>query len=151
MQTFLPYDDYAKSARSLDRARLGKQRVENLQIMGTLLGCRFQDDKIVINKNRGWVNHPAVNMWRGYEFQFLLYQVAIVEEWEARGYEDTCLAKTARLYHFNGHVSYSGLPPWMGNPTLHISHQSNLIRKDPEHYGPQFPGVPDDLEYYWPV
>jgi len=26
-----------------------------------------------------------------------------------------------------------------------------LLRKDPEHYGPLFPGTPADLEYVWPV
>jgi hypothetical protein len=43
------------------------------------------------------------------------------------------------------------LPPWLGDPEFHRSHQSSLVRKDPEHYGVMFPGVPDDLEYHWPV
>ena len=33
MQTFLPYPDFARSARVLDRKRLGKQRVETLQVL----------------------------------------------------------------------------------------------------------------------
>jgi hypothetical protein len=33
VQTFLPYADFAESARVLDRARLGKQRVEALQVL----------------------------------------------------------------------------------------------------------------------
>ncbi len=37
MQTFLPYDSYADSAAVLDRARLGKQRVEAKQIL--LFAC----------------------------------------------------------------------------------------------------------------
>ena len=38
MQTFLPYPDFARSARCLDNRRLGKQRVESYQILraGTL-------------------------------------------------------------------------------------------------------------------
>jgi len=43
------------------------------------------------------------------------------------------------------------LPPWLGDAALHRSHQSALLRKDPEFYGPRFPGVPDDLPYVWPV
>ena len=43
------------------------------------------------------------------------------------------------------------LPPWLGDPALHRSHQSALVRKDPEFYGPRFPGVPDNLPYVWPV
>jgi hypothetical protein len=42
-------------------------------------------------------------------------------------------------------------PPWMGRPDIHVSHQSNLVRKDPEFYGPIFAGVSADLEYVWPV
>ncbi|GAA3827626.1 pyrimidine dimer DNA glycosylase/endonuclease V [Nocardioides panacisoli] len=36
MQTFLPYADFARSARSLDPKRLGKQRVEALQVVRAL-------------------------------------------------------------------------------------------------------------------
>lgn len=36
MQTFLPYPDFAESASVLDRQRLGKQRVETLQVMKAL-------------------------------------------------------------------------------------------------------------------
>ena len=43
------------------------------------------------------------------------------------------------------------LPPWLGDEEFHRSHQSALLRKDPDHYGPLFPGVPDDLEYVWPT
>jgi hypothetical protein len=32
------------------------------------------------------------------------------------------------------------LPHWLGDPDFHRSHQSALLRKDPEHYGPLFPG-----------
>ena len=43
------------------------------------------------------------------------------------------------------------LPPWLGDPALHRSHQSSLVRKDPAHYRRFFPDVPDDLPYVWPV
>ena len=33
MQTFLPYADFAQSAKALDPKRLGKQRVETIQIV----------------------------------------------------------------------------------------------------------------------
>lgn len=33
MTTFLPYADFTETAKVLDRARLGKQRVETLQIV----------------------------------------------------------------------------------------------------------------------
>ena len=43
------------------------------------------------------------------------------------------------------------LPPWLGRRDLHRAYRSALVRKDPEHYLPLFPDVPDDLEYVWPV
>ena len=49
MQTFLPYDDFEKTAQCLDRLRLGKQRVETLQILKALLIPKY-----------GWKNHPVV-------------------------------------------------------------------------------------------
>ena len=33
MQTFLPYENFAASAAVLDNKRLGKQRVETLQVI----------------------------------------------------------------------------------------------------------------------
>lgn len=39
--TFLPYPNFIGSAKVLDRLRLGRQRVENLQIMQALLGKRL--------------------------------------------------------------------------------------------------------------
>lgn len=141
MQTFLPYQDYEESAYSLDRMRLGKQRVENLQIMTSLL------------ERRGWVNHPATKMWRGYEWSLLLYQEAICNEWVHNfGFKDSCLETTIRLYfkhRLEGEQYHE--PWWLGEEQLHISHQSNLIRKDPGYYERQFPDVPNDIPYYWPV
>ena len=40
MQTFLPEEDFYKTAQSLDRQRLGKQRVETLQIAGVVAGIK---------------------------------------------------------------------------------------------------------------
>lgn len=141
MQTFLPYPSFAASARVLDYQRLGKQRVENLQIMRAL-----------ILPDYGWTNHPAVRMWRTYETALTYYQAAICEEWTRRGYADTCLRKTTDIYDdfFSGFYE-TRTPRWLGDPAFHLSHQSNLVRKDRDHYAPHFPGVRDDLDYVWPV
>lgn len=140
MQTFLPYPDFAESARVLDRQRLGKQRVENLQIMKALV------------TEEGWVNHPATKMWVGYEHALLLYQTAICDEWvRIRGYKDTCYEKTLLLLFDKGYGITYEMPKWLGDETFHLSHQSNLLRKNPEWYGQFFQGVPDNLEYVWPV
>lgn len=138
MQTFLPYPSFVDSAQVLDRQRLGKQRVENLQIM-----------KVLVGASSGWANHPAVRMWRGHEGALLAYQHAVCSEWvDVRGYKDTCLEKTIALA---GRSLDTMLPEWIGDTAFHVSHRSNLIRKRPDIYSPIWPDVPDDLEYVWPV
>jgi hypothetical protein len=77
MQTFLPYADFERCAATLDSRRLGKQRVEAFQILRALRG-----------EGRGWRNHPAVLMWRGYEDALGLYLNAMIAEWERRGYRN---------------------------------------------------------------
>lgn len=144
MQTFLPYADFAKSASVLDRMRLGKQRVENLQVVHAL-----------IDPSYGWQNHPAVKMWRGHIPALVAYQHAIVNEWvNVRGYKDTCMDKTLALLPDpilrDVLADNIVLPHWVGDDAFHISHQSNLVRKSPEHYSSIFPGVPGDIEYVWP-
>jgi hypothetical protein len=140
MQTFLPYADFRQSARSLDRMRLGKQRVETLQIVRALTVVDY-----------GWQNHPAVKMWRGHLPTLLRYQIAICSEWTSRGYKDTCLQKAVdSLEGVEGLIATA--PAWLGNEALHLSHRSNLLRKSPEHYAERFEeGLRQDLEYVWPV
>lgn len=131
MQTFLPYPDFEKTARILDFRRLGKQRAEAL----TLLRC--------LDVPNGWVHHPAVKMWRGYEDALKAYLNACIDEWVRRGYINNMKKME--------HAPNPKMPPWLGDPAFHRSHQSNLIRKDPDYYRPLFPGVPDDLPYVWPT
>lgn len=143
MQTFLPEPIFAKSATVLDWRRLGKQRVETMQIMTSLLSGLGES---------GWQNHPAVKMWRGYEWMLLQYQDAICTEWKRRGYIDTCWFKTRDFFvERTNRTLPDKKPPWLGDKDFHISHQSNLVRKAPEHYRQYYPDVPDDLPYIWPV
>lgn len=82
MNTFLPYPDYKKSAACLDRLRLGKQRVECLQMV-----------KCIVLKLVPWSNHPCTRMWRPYAQALIDYGVVICDEWVGRGYKDTCRDK----------------------------------------------------------
>jgi hypothetical protein len=131
MQTFLPYADFDKSVHCLDRQRLGKQRVEAMQILNTLAsGSR-------------WANHPAVLMWRGYENALRLYMNKCIQEWIRRGYNNTM-----QIVEVTEPVE---MPPWFGNEEFHASHRSNLLRKDAEWYGQFGWGETDQLPYVWPV
>ena len=136
MQTFLPYPSFAQSARCLDNKRLGKQRVECLQILRALTLPSY-----------GWQNHPAVRMWQGYEQCLRNYGLTICDEWFARGFKDTCKEKIAGMI-LPIHLMQ---PSWLGSASFHASHRSNLLRKDSEWYGQFGWAESDDLPYVWPV
>ncbi len=88
-------------------------------------------------------------------------RLAICAHWSAAGRADTCaatlradLAGAVGLTTVRAQPDLAAageLPPWLGDPALHRSHRSALVRKDPAHYRPHFPDVPDDLPYVWPV
>lgn len=140
MQTFITDFDMAKSAANLDNKRLGKQRVEALQIAEVLL-CGKQ----------GWKNHPAVKMWKGYEY-FLVdtYIFFIMNEWTFRGFKNTkCYEKWKQLCFYINPINYK-YPEFITEDFI-TAHRSNLIRKNPEYYHPKWPDVPNNLDYIWPV
>lgn len=144
MQTFITDRDPSVTAKILDTKRLGKQRVETVQIANVLLDP----------SKKGWANHPAVKMWRGYEAYLVnVYLLTMIIEWERRGFQGKkCLDHYYRLIHM---ISTKGpvihRPLWFSEE-LFLSHKSNLIRKDPHYYIPIFgTGIPDDLPYIWPV
>lgn len=149
MQTFLAYPDFAESARVLDRQRLGKQRIEVLQILNALLG-----------DSKGWTNHPATKAWRGYEAALARYGFRVCEEWVKRGYKDTCWNKIFAVAWTSLNVPSDKIaqPPWLGDEKLHASHRAALLYKDPVHYGqfgwveaPAVPNANGSLPYVWPV
>jgi hypothetical protein len=137
VQTFLPYPDFQESARVLDDKRLGKQRVEGLQILNIIT-------KPDADYRGGWRNHPAVKMWRGYDAALKAYTNAMIAEWVRRGFQNTM-----QYYELpGGAITF---PWWLGDACLHESHQSNLLRKNPAHYRQFGWTVPPDLPYFWPV
>jgi hypothetical protein len=149
MQTFLPYPDFAASAAVLDDRRLGKQRVEALQIVRALTWETY-----------GWKHHPAVLMWAGHLEALGAYGLAVCAEWVRRGRADTCattiVADLAAVAEPTPRpqptlAALDRLPAWLGDERVHRSHQAALVRKDASHYGPHFPGADPELAYFWPV
>lgn len=149
MQTFLPYADFAASAAVLDPRRLGKQRVEALQVLRALTRDTY-----------GWKHHPAVRMWAGHAPAVAAYGLAVCAEWVGRGHSDTCAAS------IEADLAAAGLPPpapqaelarrgalpaWLGDPRVHASHRAALVRKVPTHYGPLFADADPDMPYFWPT
>jgi len=174
MQTFLPHADFARSAAALDRQRLGKQRVEVLQLLNT-----FRPDR----RLRGWANHPARLQWEGYLDALARYGLVVCAEWVHRGYRDGCAAKIAASWCRSTAREIPGgedavpppmleeigtflrqreeaarrgedsrfFPPWFGDERYHASHRGNLLRKDPVWYGTLGWTESPELPYFWPV
>lgn len=139
MQTFVPMGaDFQANAEVLDMRRLGKQRVEGLQILYAITGAKS-----------GWRNHPIVKMWDGYELALFEYVAAMCDAWTARGYKDTCRDKAeSTILTLNKPLV---MPSWLYDPEIALSHKSNLVRKLPEHYGALWPEVPYNLPYKWVI
>src|SRR4051812_946433 len=146
MQTFLPYPSFAASAEVLDGPRLGKQRVETLQIARAILVPTY-----------GWQRHPAVGMWRGYLPALTAYGLAMTDAWTVRGFADTVRDQLVEFApevdgRSQEELAEAGLlPPWLGDEAVHESHRSRLIAKDPAFYrrglpwpppGPGYPTAP---------
>jgi hypothetical protein len=149
MQTFVPFSDFEASARALDAKRLGKQRVEVIQIVRALTVPGY-----------AWKSHPAVLMWKGYEEALGRYGLTMCEVWLELGFGDTCAATIAadlasfgipQLRTQPELAAADALPPWLFDPAVQQSHRSALLRKDPDFYQLKFPDVDPDLEYVWPV
>ena len=134
MQTFLPYANFKLTAHCLDNQRLGKQRVEALQIHNIVSGKRTKG---------GWVNHPAVTMWRGYQDALALYHNVVIDEWISRGFQNN-------MPYLALPKDGIRLPLWLGDERVHSSHRSNLIRKAPDWYAAFGWLEASDLNYYWP-
>ena len=85
----------------------------------------------------GGRHHPVVRMWRGHEEALGTYGVTMCRAWFVRGFADTCELKLREELDRIGLAAprsqpelgdAGALPPWLGDPALHRSHQSSLLR-----------------------
>lgn len=155
MQSFLPEPDFEQSLHLLDQKRLGKQRLETLELI-VMLEQRIPQELTPLGQNYvkgcliggpGWKrhhHHPALKMWYGYTEALRYYFNVNVREWiVCRSYQHnlgTLDVETGFIY-----------PPWVGNVAFHNSHKSNLIQKKPEYYQPFWPHIEPGEPYVWPV
>jgi hypothetical protein len=132
MQTFLPYENFKETAKVLDWKRLGKQRVEGMQIINAINNP----------KQKGWVNHPATVMWKPYVEALKVYTNTMISEWVRRGYNNNMEYYTVDFINIDW-------PHWLGKEEFHSSHRANLLRKDYEYYS-QFRWSEDpESPYVW--
>ena len=157
MITFLPFSDFKQTARCLDQKRLGKQRLEALWIVKSLI--MTPDDNV--NKQ------PAYQMWAGYENALLCYGQVMCWEWRNRGYEDNQLMEFVKFdYRITSNSQYDDslikLPHWLTGPyereLVLNSHRSQLLWKNYAHYksffikeGIDIKKIKRNLAYYWPI
>lgn len=175
MQTFLPYPDYAESARCLDDRRLNKQTVEVYQILHALqqgpyqqlmelpdmsltwCSCEESYYKQLLKGSRRltpWYNHPATQMWLGYSDSLVVYGLRCCIEWKKRGKNSTMFNKimsfTSETWKQTD-LYVPPTPPFIGCEAFHDSHKSNLLRKSPTYYSQFGWTVPNNLPYVWPT
>ncbi len=162
MQTFVPLtSSFEDIAKVLDRQRLNKQALEGWQILMTLLELDPQGNHRI---PKGWVNHPAVKMWRGHEIALYRYIEAMVDEWKRRGYKSTigdkARATVLRALELDILDGSATNPSWLSDlrtfEEVASSHRLALLNKDYEWYSqfgwPEDAGTkPESYDYIWPV
>lgn len=119
MQTFLPLRSFELSARVLDSVRLNKQISECQQILNTL------------STGSGWVNHPAVQMWSGYELVLVDYAAAMMQQFMDRGGSANHKSWNKIMDAYGGTTlaRRPEFPSWLGDEEFHSSHRSRLLHK----------------------
>jgi hypothetical protein len=140
MQVFLPYSDVQRSLNTLDNKRLGKQRVEALQIIKAIEGRPKLDG----TPYKGWLNHPCVIMWRDNLDYLKWYYNFSIYEWVRRGFNNTMMPE-----YIKTSLADTPAPNWCGYDKFHDSHKSNLLRKDFIFYSRQGWDVNPNEPYWW--
>lgn len=139
MQTFLPLPDFEASARCLDNRRLGKQRIEAMQILN-----------VHLNGATGWANHPATRMWRGYPQALASYGFWICQEWNRRNFKSTVDSFFENYLDACPPWDDAMFPPWFGDEAFHASHRAALLVKELSHYAQFGWSETPKIEYVWP-
>lgn len=136
----LPHKSFEWSARVLSDGHLQQNMVTIDDVMRALLVDGYDSEE--------------VNIWVRYSRALLAYQQATCFEWVNRGGDEYYWNRT-RLLFLEAVPDPMAipliLPPWIGYVDMHVSHQSYLIRSNPEHYGPKFPGISPNHDIVWPL
>jgi hypothetical protein len=185
MQTFLFYmasqdleksflirlkECFTQTAKSLDSKRLGKQRVEAMQILNVILKrvrvdgkhLTHEETKSLLKKNSaknwpfevprekvekqivkpGWKNHPCISLWKDYPDVLKLYFNCIVEEWIERKYQNNLELEFVD-------ETCLQIPPFLENEEFINSHRRNMMRKNKEFYAKIFGEMEEKDGYMW--
>lgn len=141
MQTFLPFRGFKHSAQVLDYKRLGKQRIEALQMLQIILGI----------KESNWKFHPCTKMWKPYPKALCFYGMNMCKEWIKRGYKDTTMPRFQTICDNELKKHKLVVPHWYDDERFHASHRSALLFKNEAFYNQYGWQEIPKLEYYWPT
>lgn len=94
-------------------------------------------------ESKGWVNHPATKMWRGYEYELLKYSMAIRDELKERGFKwENNWHQLYDTFRRNFNGTTAQIPFWQTNSEyfrkILNTHRANLFIKNKEHYTKYF-------------
>ena len=138
MQTFLPCNTIYYSLNCLDNKRLGKQRVEAMQILNALQP----------GSTSRWKNHPAVKMWSDCQEILKYYHNAAIIIWIKRGFKNNMSLLKINSDQLESECLIYGKK---FNAAFRSAHRSNLLRKDFKYYSQFGWTEPDNLPYIWPA
>jgi hypothetical protein len=145
MMTFRPYKSHVQSARVLDDRRLGKQRVEAMQIMQAAFSWMTNEHGGKV----GWSHHPVVMMWAGQENPYIdhacgkihlrdliNYHYHMANQWQARGFAHNHQHRIIPyLLALRGSEELFADHPLPWDKEQETAHKRILLKKDPEWYG----------------
>jgi Pyrimidine dimer DNA glycosylase len=145
VNTFIVNRDFKVSASKLDRARLGKQRVEAQQILDVILSLKYcskhldiqlltletdilkiyrevRKTRIVNGKTvkLGFCHHPCVKMWFHYENALKYYIDCHILEFAGRGYNNNMKLHETTDFEY---------PKWITDDLIR-NHRAALINKE---------------------
>lgn len=135
---YVPFPNFQQSAKALDDMTLHAQINNGLAIVNRL----FQEQFMLEEEKE-----PTVLMWHGYEQALIFYLGQIESEYELRGHSEHLYWKFIAS-HYQPRAPFI-LPWWFGDPEVHYSHQSTLLRRDYTFYHQQFPSTPCGLKLVW--
>ncbi len=138
MMIWLPYESFVQSASAMDSKTLTVQRFDAFRLLKA------------IQQGTG-SNNPCVQMWRDSPMWLAAYGMAVCREWEIQADRASDLTNVFQDYIGSVIDITERYPRWLGDSLVHLSHRSNMIRLNPEHYSRQWPGVVEGMPLAWPV
>ena len=141
MLTYLPLPDLEGSINCLDTDTLRRQCLDSVSLLDCLSGF-----------NPLWQQHPAYRMWWGFSPMLCCY-AHIAHDRHLRRTGSRLLSWYELQETVRRRPALMGtpvVPPWMGDIRLCVSHQSNLVRIDPERYGSLWPKIKPSPVWCWP-